>query len=132
MLTVLPVTLAAAAAAAILNVWLMLRIGSTRNAEKIFVGDEDNENLIRRMRAQANFIESAPFVLILVALIEMSGRGEPWLTYVAGAYIVGRVGHALGMDGGKLQLGRLVGTIVTLLTLVGLAVVATLIASGVM
>lgn len=132
MLTILPITLAAAGAAAILNIWLMLRIGAIRTAEKIFVGDEDNENLIRRMRAQANFVESAPFVLILLAVIELSGKAEPWLAYIAAAYIFARLAHALGMDGGKLQMGRVIGTVVTLLTLAGLAVVAALIAAGVM
>lgn len=128
----LSVTLSSAAAAAILNIWLMLRIGAVRQAEKISVGDEDNENLIRRMRAQANFVENAPFVLILIAAIELSGRGEPWLAWVAGAFIIGRVAHAFGMDGGSMQIGRMIGTLVSMLTLLGLAIVAALIAAGVM
>ena len=128
----LSVTLSSAAAAAILNIWLMLRIGAVRQAEKISVGDEDNENLIRRMRAQANFVENAPFVLILIGAIELSGRGEPWLAWVAGAFIIGRVAHAFGMDGGSMQIGRMIGTLVSMLTLLGLAVVAALIAGGVM
>ena len=128
----LSVTLSSAAAAAILNIWLMLRIGAVRQAEKISVGDEDNENLIRRMRAQANFVENAPFVLILIGAIELSGRGEPWLAWVAGAFIIGRVAHAFGMDGGSMQIGRMIGTLVSMLTLLGLAVVAALIAAGVM
>ena len=44
---ILPVTLSAAAAAAIINIWLMIRVGQIRSAEKISVGDEDNESLIR-------------------------------------------------------------------------------------
>lgn len=129
---ILPVTLATAAAAAILNIWLMLRIGAVRQAEKISVGDEDNENLIRRMRAQANFVENAPFVLILIAAIELSGKGQPWLAYVAGLFIVGRIAHGFGMDGGSLQIGRMIGTLISMLTLLGLGVVAALIAGGVM
>ena len=132
MMTLLPVTLAAAAAAAILNIWLMIRIGQVRNAEKVFVGDEDNENVIRRMRAQANFVESAPFVLILLAVIELSGKGDAWLAYVAGLFILGRVAHAFGMDGGSLGKGRMIGTIISMLTLLGLAVVAALIAGRVL
>lgn len=126
------VTLSSAAAAAILNIWLMLRVGAVRQAEKISVGDEDNENLIRRMRAQANFVENAPFVLILIAAIELSGRGDTWLAWVAGAFIIGRVAHAFGMDGGSMQIGRMIGTLVSMLTLLGLGVVAALISAGVM
>ena len=128
---ILPVTLSAAAAAAIINIWLMIRVGQIRSAEKISVGDEDNESLIRRMRAQANFVESTPFVLILLAAIELTGRGNPWLTYVAGIYIIGRIGHAFGMDGGSLSMGRVIGTVITLLTQIGLAAVAVLILMGV-
>ncbi len=128
----LPITLSSAAAAAILNIWLMLRVGAVRQAEKISVGDEDNENLIRRMRAQANFVENAPFVLILIGAIELSGRGEPWLTWVAGLFIVGRIAHAFGMDGGSMQIGRMIGTISSMLIMLGLAVVASLIAAQVM
>jgi hypothetical protein len=129
---ILPVTLTAAAAAAILNIWLMIRIGRIRASESISVGDEDNEALIRRMRAQANFVESTPFVLILIAVIEIAGKGDPWLAYVAGLYIVARVAHAFGMDGGTLSKGRMIGTIISMLTLIGLAVVAVLVSVGVM
>ena len=132
MLTLLPVTLTAAAAAAILNIWLMIRVGRIRTAEKISIGDQDSEPLIRRMRAHANFVESTPFVLILIAAIEISGRGTPWLAWVAGLYMLGRVAHGLGMDGGSLGKGRFVGTIITMLTLLGLAVVAVLITMNVM
>ncbi|MEM1053639.1 MAG: MAPEG family protein [Pseudomonadota bacterium] len=128
----LPVTLATAGAAAILNVWLMFRIGAVRQSEKIFVGDEDSEPLVRRMRAQANFVENAPFVLILIAAIELSGRGDPWLAWIAGLFVIARIAHAFGMDGGSLSKGRMVGTIVSMLTLFGLGVVAALIAAGVM
>ncbi len=129
---ILPVTLTAAAAAAILNIWLMIRIGRIRASESISVGDEDNEALIRRMRAQANFVESTPFVLILIAVIEIAGKGDPWLAYVAGLYIVARVAHAFGMDGGTLSKGRMIGTIISMLTLIGLALVAVLVSVGVM
>ena len=128
-MTLLPVTLAAAGAAAILNVWLMMRIGAVRRAEKIFVGDEDNENLIRRMRAQANFVETTPFVLILIAAIELSGEAGLWLSYVTGLYILGRIGHAFGMDGGALSKGRMVGTIITILTLLSLGIYEALVAA---
>lgn len=129
---ILPVTLTAAAAAAILNIWLMVRIGAVRRAEKISVGDEDCEPLVRRMRAQANFVENAPFVLILIAGIEMTGKGDPWLAYVAGAFILGRIAHAFGMDGGAMGMGRMIGTLVSMLTLLGLAIVAALIAARVL
>ncbi|KPP85267.1 MAPEG family protein [Erythrobacter sp. HL-111] len=127
---ILPVTLASAAAAAVLNIWLMVRIGAVRRASGISVGDGGSEPLQRRMRAQANFVENTPFVLLLVAGIELAGAGGGWLQWAAGAYIIGRIAHAFGMDGGSKQVGRMVGTLVTMLVLLGLAIVAALVAAG--
>lgn len=131
-MTVLPVTLAAAAAAAVLNIWLGIRIGALRTALKISIGDGGSEALQRRMRAQLNYVENTAFVLVLIAAIELAGTGSWWLAYVAAVYFLARVAHAFGMDGGKAQVGRLIGTITTLLVQLGLAVVAALIAAGIM
>lgn len=128
----LPVTLTAAAAAAIINIWLSIRIGQMRTAKKISIGDDGGGPLTARMRAQLNFVENTAFVLILIAAIELAGKGAPWLTWVAGIYMLGRVAHGLGMDGGSLGKGRTIGVIITMLTQLGLAIVATLIAMGVM
>jgi uncharacterized membrane protein YecN with MAPEG domain len=131
-MTVLPVTLAAAAAAAMLNIWLSIRIGAMRTSLKISVGDGGSEPLQRRMRAQLNYVENTAFVLVLIAAIELAGAGSWWLAYVAAVYFLGRVAHGFGMDGGKAGPGRMVGTLTTMLTQLGLAVVAVLVAAGVM
>jgi hypothetical protein len=95
----LPIALTAAAAAALINVWLSFRIGQIRRAEKISVGDGGNLRLIARMRAQLNFVEYTPLVLILIALIEFTHGSPLWLWVVMALFIVGRVLHPLGMDG---------------------------------
>lgn len=128
---VLPVTLAAAAAAAVLNIWLSIRIGATRSATGVFVGDGGNEPLQRRMRAQLNYVENTAFVLVLIAAIELAGKGNWWLAYVAAVYFIGRVAHGFGMDGGNAKVGRMIGTLTTMLTQLGLAVVAVLVAAGI-
>lgn len=128
---VLPVTLCAAAAAAIINIWLSVRVGRMRTAHKISIGDDGAGGpLTARMRAQLNFVENTAFVLILIAAIELAGAGGQWLAIVSGLYLLARVAHGLGMDGGALAKGRMVGTIITLLTQLGLAVVAVLAATG--
>ena len=121
---ILAVTLTAAAAAAIVNLWLSLRVGALRRAHGISVGDGGNEALQRRMRAQLNFAENVPIVLVLIAALEIAGIGETWLAYVAGAFILGRVAHGFGMDGGKAQIGRMIGALVTPATQLFLAGVA--------
>ncbi|MEJ5975477.1 MAPEG family protein [Novosphingobium sp. PS1R-30] len=126
----LQTTLCLAAAAAVINLWLSIRVGQVRHAAKVSVGDGGNEALTRRMRAHANFIENAPLVLILMGAIDLATRGANWLAVVGAVFMLGRVCHALGMDGGRLQALRGVGTLVTMLTLLGLAVAAILIALG--
>lgn len=128
----LPVTLSAVAAAAIINIWLSVRVGQMRGNLKLVHGDDSGGPLTRRMRAQLNFVENTPFVLALIAAIELSGRGQPWLAYVAGIYMLARIAHGIGMDGEGPTKPRMVGVLVTMLTLLGLAVVAILILMGVM
>jgi uncharacterized protein len=117
----LPITLTIAAGAALVNIWLMIRCGRARTKGGVSIGDGGDEFLIRRMRAHANFVESAPFVLVLIAALEATGGSPTWLWWVGIAYIFGRLAHGLGMDGGTFAKGRMVGTLITLLTLAGLA-----------
>lgn len=119
---ILSVTLASAGAAALLNIWLSIRIGMIRTAKKISVGDGGDEDLIRRMRAQANFIENTPIVLVLLAVVELARGTTPILMAVGAAYTLGRVAHGVGMDGGAFKAGRGLGTLITMLTLLGLGV----------
>lgn len=126
----LQTTLCLAAAAAVINIWLGTRISRVRMSAKILHGDGGNEGLMRRMRAQANFIENVPLALILIGAIELSTKGGRWLAVVGAVFMLARVAHALGMDSTRPNALRAGGTLVTMLTLLGLAVVAILIALG--
>ena len=122
---ILPITLTVAGAAALINIWLMIRVGQVRTSEKVSIGDGGNEKVIRRMRAHSNYIESAPFVLVLIAAIELASTSSPvWLWIVGGLYLLGRVAHGVGMDDGKFGKGRMIGTLVTMLVLLGLGIFA--------
>jgi uncharacterized membrane protein YecN with MAPEG domain len=127
---ILQTTLSLAAAAAIINVWLAVRTGKLRMDAKVLHGDGGNPLLLQRMRAQANFVENTPFVLFLVAAIEMTGKGGKWLAVVGSLYMLARVLHAFGMDKTEGNALRAVGFIATVLTLAGLSVVAVLISLG--
>jgi uncharacterized membrane protein YecN with MAPEG domain len=78
------------------------------------------------MRAQLNFAEYAPVVLILVALIEAARGYQLWLAVVAGIFVVGRVLHGLGMDGWRP--GRMAAMVCTAPVMIGLAIYALVIA----
>jgi uncharacterized protein len=116
---ILPISLTMAAGAAILNIWLMMRVGRVRGQEKVSIGDGGNERVIRRMRAHSNFVENTAVVLILLALIELATGPTTWLWAVGALYLIGRILHAIGMDG--MMWARMAGTIITMLTQLGLA-----------
>ena len=118
---VLPITLTSAAAAALISIWLALRVGQLRLATKTVHGDDAGGPLSRRMRAQLNFVENTAFVLILIAAIELAGNGDLWLSITAGVYMLARVAHGIGMDGEGPTLPRKIGVIVTLVTQLFLA-----------
>ncbi|MCP3730389.1 MAPEG family protein [Sphingomonas sp. MG17] len=120
---ILPVALATAAACALINFWLAIRVGKVRMSEKISIGDGGNERLTARMRAQLNFAEYAPFVLILIGLIELAVGTQWWLWATAGLFVVARILHPFGMDG-VWKPGRSIGIALTFLILIGLAGVA--------
>ncbi|HVJ01822.1 MAG TPA: MAPEG family protein [Sphingomonas sp.] len=115
----LPVALTSAGAAALINFWLGLRISQVRRAEKVWVGDGGNARLAARMRAQLNFAEYVPLVLVLIALIEFGAGTSLTLWIVAAVFLIGRLLHPIGMDGW--MPGRMIGAITTMLTLIGLA-----------
>jgi len=118
----LPVALVTAGAAALLNFWLGLRIARLRISEKILVGDGGNPRMVARMRAQLNFAEYAPLVLILITLVELARGTQAWLWGAAFLFIIGRVLHAFGMEGWRP--GRMIGIASTMLTMLGLAAYA--------
>ena len=122
----LEITLIIAAAAALLNIWLAVRVGRVRTSAKVSVGDGGNEMLTRRMRAHANYAEYTPFFLILLALVELAWGANIWLWGAAILYILGRLAHGFGMDGNDKL--RAFGTMSTLLVLLGLAIYALVIA----
>lgn len=120
----LPITLTLAAASALLNFWLATRCARLRVGEKIMHGDGGNLLLGKRIRAHANFIEYAPITLILFALVEMARGASIWLWVAALLFILGRVGHAFGMDSDKPNAGRAGGILLTFAVMLGMAVTA--------
>lgn len=127
----LTTTLCFAAAAVLVGIWLAMRIGSLRGKEKVSVGDGGSESLMRRMRAQANFVEQTPLTVILVALVELAGKGGTWLSIGCALFIIGRIAHAFGMDSDtSFKPGRPIGMLTAMLFQLVLIVVAVMAATG--
>ena len=126
----LPVSLTFAGALALVALWLAFRVSKVRMKAEVMIGDGGHPLLTARMRAQANFVEYTPFVLILMALIEMAG-GSAWgLRGVGVLYVIARVLHAFGMDRTTTPNPlRAVGALATWVLLLALAIWAIWLAS---
>lgn len=123
MTMLLPTTLCLTAAALVINFWLGMRIGKLRHAHGVSVGDGGNELILRRMRAQLNFAEQAPLTILGIGLVELAGKGGVWLAPLGAVFMLGRVAHAIGMDG-NFKAGRGIGMLTGMIAQLALVVVA--------
>lgn len=116
----LPVTLTIAAACAAINIWLALRIVPGR-LKGISLGDGGDRAMLGRVRSHANFTEYAPFVLILMALIEFGGGSATWLWVAGAVFVLARIAHPIGMDIDGTNPCRAGGALMTWVVLAALA-----------
>lgn len=117
----LPITLTIAGAAALLNLWLSLRVSQLRARHKVSIGHGGHGAVETRMRAHANFAEYAPLFLILLGLIELARGSETWLWIAAILFILGRIAHVFGMDRPAPNALRIGGMLLTYLPMLALA-----------
>tara|TARA_A100001391_G_scaffold7621_3_gene4807 strand:+ start:6454 stop:6849 length:396 start_codon:yes stop_codon:yes gene_type:complete len=129
-MTQLAISLGAFGVATLINLWLAIRCGKARLEAKAMHGDGGHPLLLKRMRAQANFVEYTPFALLLVLGLELTGHAGWLLALTAAVFLIGRVSHALGMDADIAGPLRKAGMAMTLLPLLGLAITALLAAFG--
>lgn len=128
---VLPITLSSAAALGIINLWLALRLFRMRLRDAVPIGDGGDDLLAGRMRAHANLVEYAPFVLVLLGLVELARGSSVALAATAAIFVVARIAHPIGMDLRRSNLPRAGGAILTWLVLAVLAGWAALIVVGI-
>ena len=95
----LSITSLYAAVLGLMFVIFTFRVGAYRLKSRISFGDGDDKELLRRMRAQGNFVESVPLALLLIALIEFNGASDSLVHGVAIALVVGRLSHWLQLSG---------------------------------
>lgn len=76
-----------------------LYVGLYRGKSRIFLGDGNDEEMLKRIRAQGNFIETVPLALILLAALEISGASPIFLHCLGISLFVGRISHYLQMVG---------------------------------
>ena len=125
---IMPISLTIAGAAAILHIWLSLRVSRLRRPLKVGVGDGGNEMLLRRMRAHGNFSENMPLFLILLSLLEFASGGNLWLWGASILFVLARIAHAFGMDRAGANPLRVGGIGISWIVLLGLGLYAIVLA----
>lgn len=118
----LPVTLSTAGALGVLFFILSLRVVQRRLAGMVAFGDGGDQALLERIRAHGNFAEHVPFLLLLMAGIELgAGAQAHWLWAMGGAIVLARIAHAIGMSRPSPNAFRSAGVVLTWLALLGLS-----------
>lgn len=94
----MPITALFAAALAVLLLVLSARVIGVRRGAKVEIGDGNDRELLRRIRVHANFVEYAPYVLILMGLAESLNAPAIAIAAVGTLLLVGRTIHAYGLS----------------------------------
>ena len=104
-----------AAALALVFIALSVRVIVYRRANKLGLGDHGDKGLLKRMRAQANCAEYAPFGVVLMILIELQNGPAIIIHGIGALLLIGRVAHGVGFSAGPpIMMLRVWGMILTL------------------
>lgn len=93
----LPITALYTALLLLVLLALAVNVVRLRMREGISLGDGEDRNLRKAIRAHANGAEYIPAVLIALALLELAGARAGVLWLYGGVFVLGRVLHAIGM-----------------------------------
>jgi len=102
---------------------LAVRVVMRRWTARIGIGDGDDKELRKRIRAHGNAVEYLPIGLLALLLLDLDGTA-PVLLHACGiALIVARIAHAIGLSRtGGTSPERFFGITLTFLTLLAMAV----------
>jgi uncharacterized protein len=107
-------TLLFAGLCALLQTALTALVIRRRTQAGVSLLDGGDRQLIERIRAHGNFVETAPMALLLMALLEMNGLAVSWIWGFGALLVAGRMLHAYGLLSGRGVWPRLLGMSMTL------------------
>ena len=87
-----------AAVLALIYTFLSVRTLRLRRMKKVIVGDSDDIELTRAVRAHSNFAEYTPIAIILIYLLEVQGQSTVIIHALGVALVLGRIIHAWGIS----------------------------------
>ena len=93
----LTITLTTAAVLGLIFIWLSARVIGSRVANEVLIGEGDNQELLFRIRAQANFTEYVPIFVLILGGLEVMGGNATVLSVLAVVFVLARLSHVPGM-----------------------------------
>ena len=97
---------------------ITVRVGAYRGRSNILLGDAGDEQLVKLIRGQGNFVETVPIALLLIAFVELSGAADGWIHGLGIALLLGRISHYLQLTGSLTPIAfRAIGMVATLLVI---------------
>ncbi len=105
----------------VLAVMLSLKVVGLRRSNKISLGDGNNPDLEKAVRAHANLLEYAPIGLLLLGCAELNGVTRWLLAILALAFVAGRLLHPAGLNKPDNMKARVLGMQLTLVSILALA-----------
>lgn len=111
------------ALAALLVLVLSARVALRRRSQHIGLGDGDDRELRKRIRAQANAVEYLPLALLLLASLEWN-QTRPEILHACGIVLIAaRILHGVGLSRtGGTSPERFIGTAATWALMLAMAV----------
>lgn len=109
----------------LLLLMLLWPIVAARRGQKIGLGDGGDPRLLQLIRVHGNFVEYVPFVLGLLALLELTGLRRDVVGALGGVLLVARVLHATGLGRWPgYSFGRFWGALLTWIVLLAASLLA--------
>jgi len=105
------------AALGLLFIPMTMRVAIYRIKSKISLGAGDNPEMLKRMRGQANFVETVPMALFLLITMEVLGASNMWLHALGLLLVLGRTSHYFGLTDIVPFAFRVIGIMATMLTI---------------
>jgi uncharacterized membrane protein YecN with MAPEG domain len=99
---------------------LSARVIMYRRANQLGLGDHGDKSLMKRMRAQANCAEYAPFGLLLMLLVDLQNPTPIVLHLIGTLLLLGRAAHGYGFSASPPKMNlRAGGMLLTLASFLG-------------
>lgn len=117
-ISALPVTIVFVAVFALIQIPMTVAVGLRRLQTDVQFMDGGDSVLLQRMRAHGNFTETVPIALLAMAAAELAGAPHVLLWSGGTALLLGRLVHYATIVTTGFGIGRAIGMLLTLSSLV--------------